>query len=259
MTKNDCGGPKDRPKDHRCTFITLKGKRCKNNLARDCNKYCELHKNILRNRKANKIAAHCFVRGDNNPFVTGKSHIDAEIIRGIMNEDDLCEFPTGRYFCRSNKKIPRKKMPQLTGELFSRSSNIRRFLDSLLKKGIEIFDGKVEVCLLKATQNQLEGKKVRLKLKTLEKAQGNLDLVKPNARINKKYFDFLQDMVKPIIISNDKYILDGHHRWAAILAWDFLDGKDIPIMIHVKMINLKMSSLYPLAIKSPFSEFSASF
>ena len=25
-------------------------------------------------------------------------------------------------------------------------------------------------------------------------------------------------------ISKDHFILDGHHRWAGLLAWDFMDG-----------------------------------
>jgi hypothetical protein len=177
-----------------------------------------------------------------------------------------------------------------------RGTKPRLFLDSLIERGVKIRDGYAEVCKLKATQKELEGDKIRLKLETLKELEGKLDrykaeelkpiknrlntmtkdeiiaqyekyikvktlpkdLIQPSwdkdkildvilKSLYEAYFGYLMEMISPLIVSNDGYILDGHHRWAALLAWDFKDKKDLPIKIHVKIINLSIDEIIPLA------------
>jgi hypothetical protein len=205
------------------------------------------------------IAQGCGIRGDQNVFVTGDKELDKAITSGINSLVDLCDDPAGIYFCRQNLGIPRKKMPQLKGDIFARYSDIRKFLNDLLKKGIKIEEKQVEVCALKATQSNLEGKKVRRFIETMRMAGGNLDRKRPSKNLPPTFFNYLINLGKPLIISNDYYILDGHHRWAAILAWDFIDKKDKELKLVVKMVDLPMQDLYKRAIKSKLTKVETTF
>jgi len=230
---------------------------------------------------------------------TGKN-IEEKIYETDKSGNPVLE-PSGLYFCRRNKQILRKDMPQMEGfdldigaiqDIGKRGMKPRLFLDSIIEQGVKIRDGYVEVCKLKSTQKELEGSKVREKLETLKNLEGKLDRFKTEElkplkiefekktkdeliqyyENNKKkqnlgdglidpswdkdkiknvllkklydvYFGYLLEIVSPIIVSKDGYILDGHHRWAALLAWDFKDKLDKPIKIHVKIINLPIETI----------------
>lgn len=201
----------------------------------------------------------CHIREDDNPYVTGDKELDEAIEAGVMAQRDLCGYPSGIYFCRENLGIPRKKMPQLRGDIFERTSDIRMFLNDLIESGVDVYDEYIEVCRLRSTQKNIEGKKVRRFLETLEKARGNLNRKRTSKYLSKRYLNYLINLGKPIIISRDYYILDGHHRWAAILSWDFIDKKDDELKLNVKMVDLDMAELIDLAIKSKYSKVDVSF
>lgn len=58
-----------------------------------------------------------------------------------------------------------------------------------------------------------------------------------------EYFNYATEMGRPLVVSREGYILDGHHRWAALLAWDFKDKKDVAVKIHVKIVGLGIKDL----------------
>lgn len=89
-----------------------------------------------------------------------------------------------------NMGIPRQEMPQI------KSTKVRDFLEGLKGKGIKTEHGEEEVGRLRATQSGVHASKV-------------LDLMKP---------ELMEHLQKPVLVSNDGYILDGHHRWAALRA-----------------------------------------
>lgn len=99
--------------------------------------------------------------------------------------NDLCSLQKG--FCKGTKNIPRRLMPQIY--------NAKMFSKKIKKRyGIKTRKRMVRAKNLKPAQNE----------------------------INKKIVDNLIDKMKkygehknPIVISKDKYIVDGHHRWAA--------------------------------------------
>jgi len=189
---------------------------------------------------------YCSDRALRSFTITGSDELDKKIIEGIEKEFDLCFQPTGAYFCRANLGIPRVDMPQFRGDVLDRSSDIRQFLDELLDMGIKIEERFVPVCQLKSTQNQLEGAKIRGMIETIQRANGNL--TDPTVR----------PLVQPIIVSKDYYVLDGHHRWASLLAWDFMNGKDT-VRMHVRVIDRTMDELYELSIKSSKATFDKSY
>ena len=99
--------------------------------------------------------------------------------------NDLCVSHKG--FCTGTKNIPRRLMPQIY--------NAKTFSKKIKKRyGIKTRKAMVRAKNLKPAQNE----------------------------INKEIVDNLIDKMKkygehknPIVISKDKYIVDGHHRWAA--------------------------------------------
>lgn len=153
---------------------------------------------------------------------------------------ELCHIsvPGTNLFCGNNAGIPRKQMPQLSGmpEEGSTASSLPRsktgevsiekqFKEQLTKDGIKTTPKKVDVATLKATQTQLDGGKVSAMLETLK--------VDPtNEALN-----------SPIYVSKDGYILDGHHRWAALLALGIADGLDEPVAMNVVQVEMGIEDL----------------
>ena len=67
--------------------------------------------------------------------------------------------------------------------------------------------------------------------------------------LTQQYLNYLLKVVTPVTVSEDYHIVDGHHRWAALVAWDFKDRIDVPIKIHVKRVQVKTKELIDLASK----------
>jgi hypothetical protein len=85
--------------------------------------------------------------------------------------------------------IPRAKMPQIRSDL------VPEFVDELAASGVRVDRMKrVGVSRLKPTQKEINNDKVRKML-----------TAPPTV------------LAKPVIVSKDFYILDGHHRWLALL------------------------------------------
>jgi hypothetical protein len=133
---------------------------------------------------------------------------------------NLCNIsvPGTNLFCAGNKGFSRIQMPQLAslealpgskaealgkndkGE-YDIQPEFRKMLEA---KGIAVSDETVPAANLKATQNELNGGKVAGMLRHLQ-GGGNLG-------------------DDALFISNDDYIIDGHHRWASQVAHDSEDG-----------------------------------
>ncbi|MFM2394796.1 MAG: hypothetical protein RLZZ546_2778 [Bacteroidota bacterium] len=147
---------------------------------------------------------------------------------------NLCQvsIPGTNLYCDGNIGIPREDMPQFKGtpEPGSPADKLPRdnsgevdteefFKDMLNKKGIKVSDPvNVPADRLKATQSELVGVKVAGMEGVLED---------PNHPAYKK-------ITAPIYVSNDGYVLDGHHRWAAIVAFNAAHpDKQIPMAVRV--------------------------
>ena len=152
--------------------------------------------------------------------------IARQIETGIEAAADVCQM--NPPVCEANLDIPRSEMPQLLeetiGELaesenpksreFAEASiavggdpsqprgTYHLFLDDLKNQGVTIDDGATPVGLLKATQREIKAGKV----------YGMADSYLSGT--------FPKIATSPIIISSDNHILDGHHRWAAMLTVD---------------------------------------
>jgi hypothetical protein len=147
---------------------------------------------------------------------------------------NLCQvsIPGTNLYCDGNIGIPREEMPQFKGtpEKGSPADKLPRdgagevdteefFKKMLNKKGIKVSEPvNVPPDRLKATQSELVGVKVAGMEGVLED---------PNHPAYKK-------ITAPIYVSNDGYVLDGHHRWAAIVAFNAANpNKQIPMAVRV--------------------------
>ena len=157
---------------------------------------------------------------------------------------DLCKIsiPGTNLFCGKNKGIPRKEMPQLKGKPVAGSwadKNLPKnkdgevdsedaFKKMLADKGHKIKKEKVDVAPIKATQSQMVGAKIAGMFQALKKNPKN------------------PGITAPIYISKDGYVLDGHHRWAALVMLDMADGLKDPITMEVERVDIGIEELVKL-------------
>lgn len=149
---------------------------------------------------------------------------------------NLCQVtvPGTNLYCDGNKGIPREDMPQFKGTPVPGSpadklpkdengeADTEEFFKQMLEKdGIKVSEPTaVPPDRLKATQSELVGPKVAGMSKVLED---------PNHPAYEK-------ITAPIYVSNDGYVLDGHHRWAAVVAHN-ASNPDNQIPMNVRVID----------------------
>ena len=130
--------------------------------------------------------------------------------------------------CRNNLKLRRKVMPQFTDQ----SMNL--FIKQLKKNKIIV--KKINKCVLELTptQNQINSEAVGYLQNKHRKSKYSL---------NKE----------TIIVSSDNYILDGHHRWAALMMCIFKTKKCFKSKINLNIscfqIDLPIRKIIKLANK----------
>ena len=147
---------------------------------------------------------------------------------------NLCQvsIPGTNLYCDGNKGIERADMPQFKGtpqpgspaDKLPKDENgeadTEEFFKQMLnKQGIKVSEPTaVPPDRLKATQSELVGVKVAGMSKVLDD---------PNHPAYGK-------ITAPIYVSNDGYVLDGHHRWAAVVAHNAANpDKQIPMNVRV--------------------------
>ena len=156
---------------------------------------------------------------------------------------NLCDItiPGTNLYCGGNKGIERAKMPQFKGtpQPGSEADKMQKdkngevdtedmFKKMLQDKGIKVSEPtSVPADQLKATQTELVGAKVAGMTKALE--------ADPNH----------PGITAPIYVSSDGYVLDGHHRWAAVTSHEIASGK--PANMNVRVIDMPIDKLVELS------------
>jgi hypothetical protein len=147
---------------------------------------------------------------------------------------NLCQvsIPGTNLYCDGNKGIERADMPQFKGtpqpgspadklpkDETGEADTEEFFKEMLNKKGIKVSNPvAVPPDRLKATQSELVGVKVAGMSKVLDD----------------KNHPAYGKITAPIYVSNDGYVLDGHHRWAAVVAHNAANPKNqIPMNVRV--------------------------
>ena len=165
---------------------------------------------------------------------------------------DLCQVsvPGTNLFCAGKLRtkaypdgVPRIAMPQLGGKPVqgSEADKLPRnpwdqsevdgapaFIEFLTSKGIRASIGTARASKLKASQSELVGSKVA-------------------AMMVDQSFD---PAANPIFISRDGYVVDGHHRWAAVVGRDAEDGVlGNHSRMNVVRVNAPIAELLQIANK----------
>lgn len=159
---------------------------------------------------------------------------------------NLCQvsIPGTNLYCSGNKGIERVEMPQFKGtptpgsiadklpkDRNGEADTEEFFKEMLNKKGIDVSNPvAVPPDRLKSTQSELVGVKVAGMAKVLDD---------PN---NPAY----KAITAPIYVSNDGYVLDGHHRWAAVVAHNAAHPEN-PIPMNVRVIDQPITPLVKLS------------
>ena len=152
---------------------------------------------------------------------------------------NLCDItiPGTNLYCSGNKGIPREQMPQFKGtptpgseaDKMQKDKNgevdtEEMFKKMLQDKGIKVSEPTtVPADQLKATQTELVGSKVAGMTKALEADPNN------------------PAITAPIYVSSDGYVLDGHHRWAAVTSQSITSGREAKM--NVRVIDMPISEL----------------
>lgn len=142
---------------------------------------------------------------------------------------DLCKVSVrgANLFCEESKGIPRVRMPQMRGipvpgsyaatlpasKKTGKVDLTADFLKHLAEEGIKSELTDVRASHLRASQSEIVGSRVVQLIQ--ETDAGDRDLRE-----------------KPIFVTRDNYIVDGHHHWAAIIAHGADKGKDYKIPVY---------------------------
>ena len=155
---------------------------------------------------------------------------------------NLCKVtvPGTNLYCSGNAGIPREEMPQFKGKPTPGSPASKMALDAsgevdtepmfkkmLKEKGIKTAETEIPSDALKATQSELVGSKVAGMAKALEKDPNN------------------PGITAPIYVSRDGFVIDGHHRWAAVTSAAIASGK--PANMKVIVIDMDIKDAIPMA------------
>jgi hypothetical protein len=158
---------------------------------------------------------------------------------------NLCDVtvPGTNLYCDDNLGIPRDEMPQFKGtaQPGSRAAGMDAdasgevdtepvFREMLAQKGIKTLQTEVPADKLKATQKDLVGAKVVGMMGALEKD--------PNH----------PKITAPIYVSRDGYVIDGHHRWAAVVAYNAANP-DKQIQMKTTVLDMDIKDAIPMANK----------
>lgn len=160
---------------------------------------------------------------------------DAEGKEPVYN---LCRVTVAgtNLFCVENQGIPRVRMPQLKADNpipGSKADKLPRdsrnevsieaqFKDYLKEQGHTITPGTMKASHMKATQSELNGAKVAGIAHALDTG-----VVMEGA----------------LMTSNDDYIVDGHHRWAATVGNDAEDGNLGDAEMEVDVVDMSIIEL----------------
>lgn len=139
------------------------------------------------------------------------------------------EYPNG---------VPRIQMPQFSGKAVpgsaasklakSKNGNVdgaNAFIRHLTTRGIGVSEGSVPAARLKASQAELVG--------------ANVAGMMTNTAFN--------PAKEPIFVSRDNYVIDGHHRWAAVVGRDAADNRLGQLKMRVVRVDAPISEVLKIA------------
>lgn len=140
---------------------------------------------------------------------------------------DMCKVsvPGSNLFCQESIGVPRAQMPQMRGQAVKGSyadtkgrvnkdgkvDVTQEFIKHMYDQGIKSSSERIPASHLRASQNEIDGARVA---ELVGKADRGKDLLE-----------------RPIFVTRDNYVLDGHHHWAADTVLGLRGGRDVSIPV----------------------------
>ena len=127
--------------------------------------------------------------------------------------------------------LTRSELPQIN------SKDVANFRNWLDERGVESFETRMEVGELTPIQKEINSSKVRSMME--KHSAGEIDLVSG----------------KPIMVSQDEYLIDGHHRWFALKELDPSNEMEtINIAMDINQLLGLMKEYPGVSFKEPTME-----
>ena len=173
--------------------------------------------------------------------------IAKQIRKGIGKAADVCK--RSPPVCADNMNIPRSEMPQLLDETFEalRKKGQGWKVDAAIKAGVPAdFQGTIMAAFVK----RLQDKGVKMSRETeavghLKATQREISAKKTFGMADAKLKGTYSPDKEPIIISKDRYILDGHHRFAAMTT--IAPERRMNVMV----VDMSMQDMLQTAFETP--------
>jgi len=178
-----------------------------------------------------KTVVNVSIDGKKVSVTTGDNEEDSEEIKEVISEESEEPQERGIIDLDYGLKMPRMNLPQI------KSTDVSNFCEWLESNGVDCLRTSVQVGELTPVQKEINLDKVEsMKMKHLD---GQIDLSNG----------------KPIMISNDEHLVDGHHRWYALKDLDETNKIDVVIIDAPILELISLMKQYPkTSYKKPVDE-----
>lgn len=160
-----------------------------------------------------KTVVNVSINGNDVKVTTNSEEDDSDTddevdVSEVVNEDTEESPERGIINLDYGKQLNRNKLPQI------KSTDVPEFMEWMKDKGVDSFSTSVEANSLNPIQLEI-----------------NLDKVDGMKAVHQSG---QKDMgAKPVMVSNDDYLIDGHHRWYALKEL----GEDINVVLFNESID----------------------
>jgi len=187
------------------------------------NLFCADNKGIPR-AEMPQLKSKPWAKGEKEPWVLNKETGEWEPTKFEETDEEY------------EQRVPASKLPGAPDEV-----NTEDLFEAKLEElGIDMSEPQpMNVSDLKATQNELKPANVAFMVDVLMTATPPPH----DSEEERKKWELSEKLREPIIVSKDGYILDGHHRWAALVALDIANGGSGDIEMMVKVVEADAEEL----------------
>ena len=178
-----------------------------------------------------KTVVNVSIDGKKVSVTTGDNEEDSEEIKEVISEESEEPQESGIINLDYGLRMPRMNLPQI------KSTDVLDFCKWLESKGVECVKASIQVGELTPIQKEI-----------------NLDKIES---MKKKHVNNQIDLSngKPIMVSGDEHLVDGHHRWYALKDLNESNEIDV-IIIDAPILDLiSLMKQYPkTSYKKPVDE-----
>lgn len=168
--------------------------------------------------------------------------IARKIKEGIQKGSDICKM--NPPVCEGNKGLTRDKMPQIEGE-----KTVKQMLEAVKKDGTPDLEARAKAkAMVQAgadpdsdktimqqmidhfKENGVNTKRTKAPVGMLKATQSEIKAEKTYGMADKYLKGEFKNIGDSVVVSRDGHILDGHHRWAALLTVDPSREMDVQVI-----------------------------